>query len=163
MSQNIFTIPNKSGRNRPAIDMRVLSGFVEHIPFRMKDISLLKSVLKQGDFRTKHDLREAYLTVPVDKNLRIYLHLEGCALTDSLASFLVCLLQQNFHQSNETSDSISKSHGDQIIKFSGQHFDHGKLSRVCNATHRLRDLGIVLLGVCDKQNPFSSLQRGCHT
>ena len=93
---NIFTIPKNSGRNRPVIDMRVLSGFVEHIPFRMKDISLLKSVLKQGDFRTKHDLRDAYLTVLVDKNLRIYLRLEGCALTDSLTSFSVSLLQAEF-------------------------------------------------------------------
>ena len=71
---NIFTIPKKSGRNRPVIDMRVLNEFMEYIPFRMEDISLLKSVLKQGDFMTKLDLRDTYLTVPVDKKLRIYLH-----------------------------------------------------------------------------------------
>ena len=29
---NIFAIPKKSGRNSPVIDMRVLRGFVEHIP-----------------------------------------------------------------------------------------------------------------------------------
>ena len=39
----------------------------------MGDISLLKSVLKQGDFMTKLSLRDAYLTVPVDKKSRIYL------------------------------------------------------------------------------------------
>ena len=65
---NVFTIPKKSGGNRPVIDMRVLSRFMEHITFRMKDISLLISVLKQGDFRTKHDLRDTDLTVLVDKN-----------------------------------------------------------------------------------------------
>ena len=70
---NIFTIPLKSGRNRPVIDMRVLNEFMEYIPFRIEDISLLKSVLKQGDFMTKLDLRNAYLTVPVDKKMRIYL------------------------------------------------------------------------------------------
>ena len=93
---NIFTIPNKSGGNRPAIDMRVLRRFVEHIPFRMEDTSMLKSFLKQGDFRTKHDLRDAYVTVLVDKKVRTYLRLEGCALTNSLASVLVFLLQAEF-------------------------------------------------------------------
>ena len=70
---NIFMIPKKSGRNRPVIDMRALNEFVEYILFRMKDISLLKSVLKQGDFMTKLDLRDAYLTVRADKIPRIYL------------------------------------------------------------------------------------------
>ena len=70
---NIFTVPKKSGGNRHVIDMRALSEFMEYIPFRMEDISLLKSVLKQGDFMTKLDLRDAYLTVPVNKRSRIYL------------------------------------------------------------------------------------------
>ena len=70
---NIFTIPKKSGENRPVIDMRALNEFMEYIPFRMEDISLLKSVLRQGDFMTKLDLRVSCLTVPVDKKLRIYL------------------------------------------------------------------------------------------
>ena len=70
---NIFTVRKKSSGNRPVIDMRALNDFVEYIPFRMEDISLLKSVLKQGDFMTKLSLRDAYLTVPVDKRLRIYL------------------------------------------------------------------------------------------
>ena len=69
----IFMIPKKSGRNRPVIDMRALNELVEYIPFRMEDIYLLKSVLKQGDFMTKLDLRDTYLTVPVDKRSRIYL------------------------------------------------------------------------------------------
>ena len=54
--------------------MRALNEFMEYIHFRMEDISLLTSVLKQGDFMTILDLRDAYLTVPVDKRWRIYLH-----------------------------------------------------------------------------------------
>ena len=72
---NIFTIPKKGGGNRTAIDMRPLNElFMEYIPFKMEDISLLKSALKQGDFMTKLNLRGAYLTVPADKISRIYLH-----------------------------------------------------------------------------------------
>ena len=68
---NIFTIPKKSGGSRPVIDMRALNKFIKYILFRMKDISQLKSVLKQGDFMAKLGFRDAYLTVPVDK--KIYL------------------------------------------------------------------------------------------
>ena len=53
---NIFTVPKKNGGNRPVIDMRALNEFVEYDSFRMEDISLLRSALKQGDFMTKLDL-----------------------------------------------------------------------------------------------------------
>ena len=59
---NRFTVPKKRGGNKPVIDMRVLNEFVEYIPFRIEDISLLKSVLKQRDFMRKLDLRDAYLS-----------------------------------------------------------------------------------------------------
>ena len=88
---NIFMIPKKSGGNTPAIDMRALNVFIEYIPFRMVDISLLKSVLKQGDFMTKLDLRDAYLTVPVDKKNREFISASfgGVYSTNSLASLSV--------------------------------------------------------------------------
>ena len=149
---NIFTVPKKGSRNRPVIDMTVLNKFVEYIPFRMEDISLLKSVLRQGDFMTKLDLRDAYLTVPVNKKIDNLpsLHLEGCTLPIHLPPFRSLFLRQNFHQGHETSDCISKGHGDQITNFSRQHINHGKLSRACNATHRLGNPSLNLLGVCDK-------------
>ena len=75
------------------------------------------------------------------------LHLEGCTLPIHLPPFQSLFLRQNFHQGHETSDCIAKGHGDQIINFSRQ---HGKLSRACNATHRLGNPGLNLLGVCDK-------------
>ena len=61
---NVFTIPKKSGRNRPVIDMRALNEFVEYIPFRMEDISLLKSALKHRDFMTKLNLKGCISNCP---------------------------------------------------------------------------------------------------
>ena len=94
---NIFTIPKKSSRNRPVIDMRVLNEFVDYIPFRLEDISFPKSVLRQGDLWTILDLREAYLTVPVEKKSRIYFRFvwRGCSAS-SLASLSVSFLQSEF-------------------------------------------------------------------
>ena len=149
---NIFTIPKKSGGNSPVIDMRVSSELVKYIPFRMEDVSLLKSVVKQRDFMTKLDIRDAYITVPMNKKIKnlFLLHLKGCTLSIHLPLFRFLFFRQNFHQSNEASDCISKSHGDQFINFSRQHIDHGKLSGACNATHRLGNPGLNLLGMCDK-------------
>ena len=116
---NIFTVPKKSSGNRPIIDMRALNQFVEYIPFRMEDISLRNSVLKQGDFMTKLDLGDAYLTVPVNKRSRIYLCFIWCTLPIHLPPFRSLFLRHNFHQGYETNDCISKGHGDQITNFSG--------------------------------------------
>ena len=95
---NVFMIPKKCIRNRPAIDMRVLNKFMKYIPFTTEDISQLKSVLKQGDLMTKLDLRGTYLTVSVDKKLKIYLRFAWRAVLYQFTClpFLVSLLQAEF-------------------------------------------------------------------
>ena len=45
------------------------------------------------------------------------LHLEGCTLPIHFPPFRSIFFRQKFHQSNEASDCISKSNGDQIIIF----------------------------------------------
>ena len=120
--------PKKSDRNRPVIDIRALNEFVEYIPFRMEDIFLLKSVLKQGDFMTKLNLRDTHLSVPVDKKLRIYLHFiwRGVLCQFTCLPFGLSSSGRIFTKAMKPMNS--KSHGGQIIKFSRRHIDHGKLS-----------------------------------
>ena len=76
--------------------------------------------------------------------------MEGCTLPIHLPPYRSLFLRRDFHQGYDTSDCISKGHGDQIINFARRHNNHGKLSRVCNATHRLGNPSVNLLGVCDK-------------
>ena len=116
---NIFTIPKKSGGNTSVIDMKALNEFGEYIPFRMEDISLLKSVLRQGDF-DKTRFKRLVSNCPSGQKIENLssLHLEGCALPIHLPPFRSLFFRQNFHQSNEASDCISRSHGNQIINFS---------------------------------------------
>ena len=96
-TSNILTVPKKSAGNWPVVDMRALNEFLEYIAFRVEDISLLKSVLKQEDFITKLDLKEAHLTVPVNKRLRIYPRFiwRGDSI-NSLASLSVSLPRAEF-------------------------------------------------------------------
>ena len=116
---NTFTVPQKSVGNRPVIDMRVLNEFMEYISFRIEDISLLKSVLKRRFF-DKTQFKGHISNCPIDQKIENLplLHLEGCTLPIHLPPFRSLFLRQNFHQSYETSDNISKGHGDQIINFS---------------------------------------------
>ena len=83
---NIFTIPKKDGGGgrRPVVDMQELNQFAEYLPFNMEDISLLKDILCRGDYMTKLDLQDAYLTIPVGPKSKIFL--EGCALSVNMST-----------------------------------------------------------------------------
>ena len=70
---NIFTIPKKDGGRRSVVDMRELNQFEEYFPFKMEDVSQLKDILWRGDYKTKLDLQDAYLTIPVSPESKIYL------------------------------------------------------------------------------------------
>ena len=70
---NIFAIPKKDGGRRPVVDMRELNQFTEYLPFKMEDISQLKDILRRGDYMTKLDLQDAYLTIPVGPKSKIFL------------------------------------------------------------------------------------------
>ena len=54
------------------IDMQELNQFAEYLPFKMEDISQLKDILRRGDYMTKLDLQDAYLTIPVGPKSKIF-------------------------------------------------------------------------------------------
>ena len=61
----LFTVPKKGGGHRPVINLKMLNQFIEYQHFKMEGIPMLKDLLKPGDFLTKIDLKDAYLTVPI--------------------------------------------------------------------------------------------------
>ena len=85
---NIFTVPKKDGTRRPVIDFRQLNEFVQKVPFKMKDLTQLPSVLQKEDFLCKIDLQDTYLTIHVAKKARVYLR---CLWKGKLYQF-TCLL-----------------------------------------------------------------------
>ena len=164
---NIFTIPKKSGGNRPVIDIRVLNEFVKYIPFRMEDVSLLKYVLKQGDFMTKLDLKDAYLTVLLDKKLTIYLRFvwRGVQYQFTCLPFSFSSSGRIFTKAMKPVIAFLRamlmrllSFPDDILIMAGSH----KLAM----QHRLGNPGPNLLGVCDKlpnvhSHPFTGVAIPC--
>ena len=61
----IFVIPKSSGGFRPITNLKGLNKFVEHQHFKMEGLNVLKDIVRKGDFFTKIDLQDAYLTVPI--------------------------------------------------------------------------------------------------
>jgi hypothetical protein len=69
----LFTVPQKGGGHRPVINLKGLNVFIEYQHFKMEGISMLKDLLKQGDFLTKIDIKDAYLNVPIWTNHQKFL------------------------------------------------------------------------------------------
>ena len=69
----IFVIPKSSGGFRPIINLKGLNKFVDHFHFKMEGINVLKEMVRKGDFFTKIDLQDAYLTIPIHPGDRKFL------------------------------------------------------------------------------------------
>ncbi|KAN0018573.1 hypothetical protein ACTFIU_011191 [Dictyostelium citrinum] len=68
---NVFTVP-KPGTNilRPVLDLKRLNTFIANQSFKMEGIKNLPSMVKQGYYMVKLDIKKAYLHVLVDPHYR---------------------------------------------------------------------------------------------
>ena len=62
---NRFLVPQKDGGQRPVINLKFLNSFVQPHHFKMEGILVLKDIMKQGNWMTKVDLKDAYFSVPI--------------------------------------------------------------------------------------------------
>ena len=53
----------KDGRNRPCINLKALSKFIQYKHFTMEGLHCLKYLLEENDFLYKIDLKDAYYSV----------------------------------------------------------------------------------------------------
>ena len=68
-----FLVSKKSGEKRPILDLRVLNRFVAARKFRMLTIRALLRIVREGDWFTSLDLKDAYFHVPVRQAHRKFL------------------------------------------------------------------------------------------
>ncbi|KAM9950952.1 hypothetical protein ACTFIT_009730 [Dictyostelium discoideum] len=68
---NVFTVP-KPGTNlhRPVLDLKRLNTYINNQSFKMEGIKNLPSMVKQGYYMVKFDIKKAYLHVLVDPQYR---------------------------------------------------------------------------------------------
>ena len=61
-----FAVPKKDGGWRPLINLQRLNRYISTTHFKMESIASWKDVIHKGDFTGKLDLKDAYLSVPMN-------------------------------------------------------------------------------------------------
>lgn len=70
---NIFIVEKKNGKYRPVINLKKSNEFIQYHHFKMETLESVLSSVKRNSFFVSIDLKDAYLSVPVNKNHRKYL------------------------------------------------------------------------------------------
>ena len=65
---NLFFVEKQDGGNGPVMNLKNLSKFIPYEHCKMEGLQFLKFLLKEDDFLCKTDLKEAYFSVPLNKN-----------------------------------------------------------------------------------------------
>ena len=64
----IFVVPKKEGKFRPAVNLKALNRSTKRLHFKME--GLLKDLLQKGDWMASIDLKDAYSSLPVAQKHR---------------------------------------------------------------------------------------------
>ena len=59
------------------INLKDWSTFISYKHFKMEGLHLLKEILEQSEYLCKLDLKDAYFRVPLNKESRKYVRVEG--------------------------------------------------------------------------------------
>ena len=71
---NLFLVKKKDGGQRPVINLKQLNAYIPYCHFKMEDLQNLKHMLQKGDYMCKLDLKDAYFSVPFEKNSKQFVH-----------------------------------------------------------------------------------------
>ena len=64
---SLFLVPKKGGGMRPVINLKALNEFIPFVHFKMEGMHTLRDVLKENDWMTKVDLKDAYFMIPIQE------------------------------------------------------------------------------------------------
>lgn len=70
---NIVIVEKKNSKYRPVINLKKLNEFIQYHHFKMETLESVLSSVRRNSFFVSIDLKDAYLSVPVNKNRRNYL------------------------------------------------------------------------------------------
>ena len=69
----LFCVPKSSGGWRPVLDLSPLNAFLQRIPFKMETAASIREGIRQNDWATSIDLRDAYFHLCIHPRDRKYL------------------------------------------------------------------------------------------
>jgi hypothetical protein len=68
-----FCVPEKSGGFRSIVNLKPLNRFIVYEHFQMENLETVRYLVREGDWFIKLDVKDAYLTVPVNSSQQKYL------------------------------------------------------------------------------------------
>ena len=75
-TSNVFLVPKKEGQSRLILNLKALNTYTVRKHFKMEDIRSVKDLLNRGDYMCKLDLKDAYLSVPINVHHRKFLQFQ---------------------------------------------------------------------------------------
>jgi len=70
---SFFCVPKKGKGFRPIVNLKRLNSYLAFEHFKMEGLVTVRGLLRKGDWMVKVDLKDAYLTVPIDPAHHPYL------------------------------------------------------------------------------------------
>lgn len=68
MNQDHFIVEKKNVIYRPVINLKQLNEFIQYHHFKMETLESVLSSVRRNSFFVSIDLKDTYLSVPVNKN-----------------------------------------------------------------------------------------------
>lgn len=72
-TSTLFLVQKENGDYRPVINLCALNWFLAKESFKMEGLQVVKSLIQQGDFMMKLDLKDVYYALPIHPSHRKYL------------------------------------------------------------------------------------------
>lgn len=147
----IFLVPKKDNGWRPVLNLKKLNSYIEAPHFKMEQIGLLKDILKKGMWMAKLDLKDAYLSIPIQQCDRKYLQFEyeNCLYQFKVLPFGLSSAPFVFTKLMKPFLSYLRAEGHVIIMFlddmlilgSSQSEVKNKVNLICS---RIKSLGFII-------------------
>ena len=69
---NIFVVPKPNGKYRPIINLKYLNQFIKYEHFKQEHFVIVLYLIQESDYFTSIDLKDAYFSIPLNKECRKY-------------------------------------------------------------------------------------------
>ena len=148
---SLFIVPKKDGGWQTIINLKKLNKYLRVQHFKMESIYSVRDVLHRGDWMTKLDLQDAYLTVPIFHSHRRFLRFQWRAqayqfrcpsfglataprvFTKLMRPVVTCLRQQEIRLVQYLDDTLLVAESPEALK-----------AHMRKAANLLEDLGFLL-------------------
>ena len=127
----LFLVPKKDGRTRPVINLKRLNEFISPQDFKMEGMHTVRDLLRENDWLTKVNQKNAYFMVPIHEIDRKYLRfsVKGTCFSIHLPPLRSIVCPFDLYQDPEASDgNAQRTRGEASVLYR-RHSGDGRLLR----------------------------------